>query len=106
MDDWSGFLTPALGTAGLLTLAIVLILRGALVPRSTLEMLRRDNEREVGIYRDIITARDETIKTQAEQINMLLEGNRTTLRVVESLPEAARLNREGGRDVLAPAPEA
>lgn len=102
--DWTGYLSPATA-GGLLTLAIVLILRGALVPRSTLEMLRADKDREVEMYKAIISARDALIKEQQGQIAMLLEAGRTTQRVIEALPVAARLSREGSGDDLAPTPE-
>lgn len=103
--DWTRYLTAGLGATGLLTLAIVLILRGNLVPRSTLEMVRADKEREVETYKAVINARDETIKALQRQVDMLLEASRTTQRVIEALPEAARLNREGGGHALDPAPQ-
>lgn len=103
--DWTRYVTAGLGVSGLLALAVVLILRGSLVPRSTLEMVRTDRDREVETYKAVISARDDTIKAQQEQIAMLLEGSRTTQRVIEALPEAARLSREGGGHALAPAPE-
>lgn len=99
--DWTKYVGAGLSLSGLLALAIVLILRGNLVPRSTLDMVRADRDREVETYKAIIAARDETIKAQQTQISMLLEGSRTTQRVLEAVGEAARLNREGGGGALA-----
>lgn len=105
MGELAPFLTPALGTAGLVVLAVILILRGSLVPRSTLDMMRADKDREVATWRAIAERSEELIRVQQGQINLLLEGNRTTQRVIEALPEAARLSREGGGHALDQAPE-
>lgn len=105
MDNLAPFLTPALGAAGLVTLAVILILRGSLVPRSTLEMMRADKDREVDTWKAVAERSQELIQVQQNQIAMLMEGNRTTQRVIEALPEAARLSREGGGHALAQAPE-
>jgi hypothetical protein len=94
--DWTKYVGAGLSLSGLLALAIVLILRGNLVPPV--------RDREVETYRAIIAARDKTIDAQQVQIAMLLDGNRTTQRVVEAVGEAARLNREGGGNALAQAP--
>jgi H2-forming N5,N10-methylenetetrahydromethanopterin dehydrogenase-like enzyme len=103
--DWTKYVGAGLSLSGLLALAIVLILRGSLVPRSTLDMVRTDRDREVETYKAIIAARDRTIDAQQVQIAMLLDGNRTTQRVVEAVGEAARFNREGGGgNALAQAP--
>lgn len=102
MDDWTRFVTAGLGVSGLLALAVVLILRGNLVPRSTLDMVRADKDRELETYRALVARRDELIAEQQKQIALLLDGNRTTQRVIEALPVAARLSREGGGDAMAP----
>lgn len=103
--DWAGYLASPLGATGLLSLTVVLVLRGKLVPRSTLEMMRADRDREVETWKAIAERRSQLIDVQQHQIAMLLEGNRTTQRVIEALPEAARLSREGGSGALAQAPE-
>lgn len=103
--DWTKYVGAGLSLSGLLALAIVLILRGNLVPRSTLDMVRADRDREMKTYADIIAARDETIRAQQTQISMLLDGTRTTQKVIEAMGEAARLNRDGGGDsAMAQAP--
>lgn len=103
MGDFSAFLTPALGTAGLLTLAVALILRGSLVPRSVLDMMRADKDREVDTWKAVAERSEELVRVQQGQITMLLEGNRAAQRVIEALPEAARMSREGGNRALDPA---
>lgn len=101
--DWTAVLTPSLGATGLLALVVVLILRGALVPRSTFDIMREDKDKQIEIWRTAYETGVSIQDIQREQISALLEANRTTTHVIQSLPRAASLNERSGRHELAEA---
>lgn len=103
--DWNNLLTPTIGATGLLVLVVMLILRGALVPRSTFDTMREDKDKQIEIWRAAYTSSMSVQEVQREHISALLEANRVTTHVVQSLPRAAGMNG-GVRNELAEADDA
>lgn len=71
-------LIPQLGPSALLAIAILLVLTGKLVPARQLADVKADRD----AWRAAAERKDITIRE-------LMEGSRTTLRVVKSLEEAS-----------------
>lgn len=94
--DTPGLLTPALGFSGLAVAIILAIVRGYLVPRATVSLLTSAKDQQIETWKTIAEREKKLSDAQQKQIEMLLEGNRTTVRVMEALPVAARMSREGG----------
>lgn len=101
--DYSHFLTPALGIGGIVLLAVLMLLRGDIVPRKQVDAMMAVKDEQIRFYRrayeDILTAQ----QGRDQQIAALMETAKTTRQVIAALPEAAGLT-ERGRHV--PAPEA
>lgn len=90
--DWTAVLTPSLGAAGLLSGVVVLVLTGRLLPKSSVDEMRADKDRQIDTWR---TAYERALEVQDEQrrhITELLEATRTTTHVIQSLPRAAGLD--------------
>lgn len=97
MTDWPAFLTPTIGAAGLLTLVVLLILWGKLVPRSVMEDLRRDKDAQIATWKAAYERSEEAREIMRHQITSLLEMARTTTHVIEAIPKAAAsVNHKGG----------
>jgi hypothetical protein len=80
-EELMGFV-PVATPSAMLLLAVLMILRGALVPRSVLQTMIADREK-------VITEQAAHITTLTENNAILRTGNQTTIRVVESLPRVA-----------------
>jgi len=98
--DYTHFLTPTLGVGGILLAAVIMILRGDIVPRSTVQQMRRDKDEQIGMWKTSCERYERAIELKDRQIALLLEGNKTTTHVVAALSEAAGL--EGNSHALAP----
>ena len=105
MDGLTAFLTPALGAGGVVLLVVLMILRGALVPRSTVDMMREDKNQQVDLWRSLAEGRQQLIDIQQAQLDMMMGTAQTTERVLDAVSEAARSNRGGGGRALAPSSE-
>lgn len=81
-------LTPA----ALLGLAILLILRGYLVPKAQVERLVGDRDAQIAEKNVQLANKDEQLRLSLEHNSLLLRGNETTLHLVESLPDV--INRQ------------
>jgi hypothetical protein len=106
MDGFSAFLTPTLGAGGIVLLVVLMVLRGTLVPRSTVDMMREDAGRQVELWKALAEGRQGLIEIQQAQLDMLMGTAQTTERVLDAVSEAARANRGGGGRALDQAPEA
>lgn len=102
--DYTTFLTPAIGATGLLALVVLMILRGSLIPRRSFQDLVAEKDRQIETWRTAYETGQSVQEVQRQQISALLEANRTTTHVIESLPHAAGLNERSHR-ALAPSPE-
>lgn len=103
--DWTAFVTPTVGATGLLALAVVLIFRGSLVPRSTVTQMRRDKDDQIAMWKSAYETSQRAVELKDQQIDTLLEATRTTTHVVAAVSEAAGLNTGRSRHVLAPSQE-
>lgn len=103
--DWTTVLTPSLGATGLLAAVVIMVLTGRLVPRSSLEDLRTDKDKQIEIWRTAYETSMAAQEVQREQLSALLEANRTTTRVIQSIPEAVNLNGRSSDHGLAEAEE-
>jgi ParB-like chromosome segregation protein Spo0J len=96
VQEFTSSLPPAIGAGGIVLVVVLMVLRGLLVPRSTVDMLSAAKDQQAETWRALAEGRQAMIDEQQKQIDMLLDAAQTTRRVLEALPEAARLNREGG----------
>lgn len=103
--DWSSYLTPTIGATGLLALAVILIFRGSLVPKSTVDQMRRDKDEAIQMWRTAYEKSQAAGELKDRQIDTLLEATRTTSAVVTAVQEAAGLNSGRSRHALAPSQE-
>lgn len=102
----TAFLTPTLGAGGVILFAVIMVLRGALVPRSTVDMMREDKDQQIAVWRTLAEGREQLIDIQQRQLDLLSGTARTTERVLDAVSEAARRNRGGGDGrALAQVPE-
>jgi hypothetical protein len=97
----TSFLTPTLGAGGVVLLVVLMVLRGLLVPRSTVDLVVQDKDRQIDVWRALAEGRLEMIELQQSQLDLLMGTARTTERVLDAVSEAARINREGGGRALA-----
>lgn len=100
MEQLTNFLSNLpygdIGFAGLVALAIVLIFRGDIVPRSTVEAMRTDRDLIITSYReenkmlkDAYAMSEEARRIGAEADKELLELGRTTVHLLQSIHERA-----------------
>jgi len=102
--DWTSFVTPTVGATGLLAMAVILIFRGSLVPRGTVDQMRSDKDAQITIWKDAFEASQKVVELKDRQIDTLLEAARTTTHVVTAMSEAAGLSNNSGRSHRALAP--
>lgn len=91
--DYSHFLTPTLGVGGLVLLAVLMLLRGDIVPRKQVDAMLAAKDQQIEFYK---RAYDDLVIAQQgrdRQIAALMETAQTTRHVLAALPEAA-----GGRE--------
>lgn len=96
MDGFSAFLTPSLGAGGVILFVVLMVLRGALVPRPTVDMVVQAKDRQIEMLQALADGRQELIDIQQTQLDMLLGTAQTTERVLDAVSEAARANHRGG----------
>ena len=84
MDALTGIPWGSLGPSGLLALAVLLIIRGDLVPRGVMRQVEQDRDHWRGIAL-------QAMSTNAE----LIEPAKTSAHVIQSLPRAVE---SGGTD--------
>jgi hypothetical protein len=90
----------SIGFAGLITLAIMLILTGRLIPRSTVEASRADwhdrleaKEVQVQDWKQAYFRSLDTQAVQGEQIRELLELSKTTAYFIQALATQAKTEK-------------
>lgn len=105
MDGLTAFLTPALGAGGVVMLVVLMVLRGLLVPRSTVDLVVQDKNEQIAVWRTLAEGRQEMIDLQQSQLSLLMGTAVTTERVLDAVSEAARSNRGGGGRALAQTPD-
>lgn len=95
--DWGSLPLQSMGAGTIVVLVVLMVLRGALVPRATLEDVRADRDarlsekqREIDALRSTVEMLGATCDAQSRQVSELLEVGRTAQRVLLSLPGAER----------------
>ena len=99
----NAFLTPTLGAGGVVLLVVLMVLRGLLVPRSTVDMMRENQQQQADAWKALAEGRQELVDIQQRQLDLLMGTAQTTERVLDAVSEAARRNRGGGGHALAQA---
>ncbi|MER7488706.1 hypothetical protein ABTY20_22935 [Streptomyces sp. NPDC126497] len=105
VDGFATFLTPTLGAGGIVVMVVLMVIRGALVPRSTVDLVVQDKDRQIEVWRTLAEGRQEMIGLQQAQLDLLMGTAVTTERVLDAVSEAARANREGSGRALAQTPD-
>lgn len=87
----------SMGAGTIVVMVVVMVLRGMLVPRSTLEDVRADRDarleekqREIDALRATVDTLSATLETQSGHVTELLEVGRTAQHVLLSLPVGER----------------
>ncbi len=95
--EWMDSLPPSIGATGLLAVVVLMILRGALVPRKVHEDRIADKDAQIQAWKDAYNKSEETNEIQQGHIDVLLQAGQTTRHVLEALPKAAaQMNGTGG----------
>lgn len=105
MDGLAGFITPTLGAGGVVLLVVLMVLRGLLVPRSTVDLVVQDKNDQITLWKTLAEGRQEMIDLQQSQLDLLMGTARTTERVLDAVSEAARSSRGGGGRALVQTPD-
>lgn len=93
--DYTAFLTPTIGAGGVVLLAVILLLRGDLVPRRQVDTLLAVKDAQIAFLEKTNTDLSASLGKRDDQLAEMMVTARTTRRVVEALPEAVGLNSGG-----------
>ena len=97
--DWTALFNPGTGATGALTLVVFLVLWGKLVPRSSIDDLRADKDKQIDTWRTAYERSEEAREIMRSQITELLQMARTTTHVIEALPSAVNSGRRHREDL-------
>lgn len=86
--DWTAFATPAIGTTGLLTLGVLLIFFGRLVPSSTVDRVIASKDAEIALWKAAYERSESAHVLKDQQIAALTDAGRTTTHVLEAMHRA------------------
>ena len=100
--DYTHILTPSLGIGGILLTAVIMILRGDIVPRKQVDAELKQKDLAIAFYSEALARSERQHREKDALIAGLMETTRTTRNVLNALPEAAGLNQGGSH---APTPE-
>lgn len=83
---WLASIGPGnIGAATLVTIFIILVFTGRIVPSSTVQRMLNFRETQVQDWKDAFLASEQARLEQDKQIGELLEHSRTTIRLIEAL---------------------
>lgn len=99
--DYAHFLTPSLGIGGIVLLAVIMLLRGDIVPRRQVDAELKQKDEAIALWKDAYQRSETQNERKDALISGLMETAQTTRNVLHALPEAARLN-EGGNHAATP----
>ena len=85
-----------IGAGGLLTIGILMILTGRLVPAGTVDKLLAGRDERISELKATVDSERDRNCRQAQQITALLETGRTTNHVLEEFRKVAAGPGEGG----------
>lgn len=104
--DWTTYLTPSLGAAGLLAAVVLMVLTGRLLPKASVDERLADKDRQIETWR---TAYERSLEIQAEQrtqLTAMVAANETATKVLQAIPRAVDLAAGTGRRARELAPNA
>lgn len=93
--DYTAFLTPTLGAGGIVVIAVVMLLRGDLVPRRQVDALLKTKDDQIVFLNSANESLNGALAKRDTQLAEMMVTARTARRVVEALPDAAGLNPRG-----------
>lgn len=96
--DYAHFLTPSLGIGGIVLLAVLMLLRGDIVPRRQVDAELKQKDEAITLWKDAYERSEKQHREKDVLIAGLMETARTTRNVLAALPEAAGL-KQGGSHV-------
>jgi hypothetical protein len=98
VDEWAThFLTPTLGVGGLLVLAVLMLLRGDIIPRKQVDAELRQKNDAIALWKDAYERSEAQHVKKDALIAGLMETAQATRSVLHALPEAAGLNEGSTR---------
>lgn len=100
--NWTSFLTPAIGATGLLTLGVLLIFFGKLVPSTTVDRVTASKDQEIALWKAAYERSEAAHVLKDRQITALMDAGRTTTNVLEAMHRAALTPGRSGHEVAAP----
>lgn len=100
--DYTHFLTPSLGIGGVVLLAVIMLLRGDIVPRKQINAELKQKDDAIALWRDAYERSEQQHEKKDALIAGLLETAQTTRNVLTALPQAAGLNDQGGDHAPSP----
>lgn len=100
--NWTSFMTPALGATGLLTLGVLLIFFGYLVPARTVDRVVRAKDEEIKLWKAAYERSESAHVIKDRQITALMDAGRTTTSVLEAMHRVALDPGRSGHEVAAP----
>ena len=89
LADLAGLPWQGIGLSGLVTLAIIYVFTGRLVPKSVYDKMEASKDREIERWMQVAQRAETLADSQSQQITQLLEGGRTTVSVVEAIQQTA-----------------
>lgn len=95
MEVISGFVTPASGAVGILSVMVLMIAWGKLVPRSSVDVQLSDKDRQIKEWRDAYLQERRHREIGQKQVDVLLSMAHTTTAVVDAVAAAAGVTRGG-----------
>jgi len=94
--EFTSFLTPTAGATGILTLVVLLVLWGKLIPRAMLDDIRADKDKQIDTWRAAYEKSQDANEVLRQQVTTLLEANKVSTSVIQALPQVAGMNSERG----------
>lgn len=85
---WQG-----IGLGGLVTMAVLFLFTGRLVPKSVYDKMEASKDREIERWMQVAHRAEDLADRQSIQISELIEGGRTTTRVVDALQQTVTESR-------------
>lgn len=100
--DYTSFLTPTLGVGGIVVIAVVMLLRGDLVPRKQVDSLMATKDEQIAFYKSAHSDARQALAERDLQLTEMMLTARTTRRVLEALPDVDGTDHGGPHEVPSP----
>jgi hypothetical protein len=100
--DWTGFLNPAIGATGVLTLGVLLIYFGQLIPVRIVNRITRAKDEEITLWKAAYDRSEAAHVLKDRQIAALMDAGRTTTHVLEAMHRATLDPGGTGHEVAVP----